>query len=123
MGGYTVHHARRPAEPCAAVAVLQLPRLSVQYPLDHAPAAEWSFNRTIPALLAFFEQWSSAIITPSDATVSTATRRLRGGEISYAIPLWGLASGTSNSARLGDPKLLGWLERFVRARGEFMDSE
>lgn len=42
--------------------------------------------------------------------------------LTFISPIWSLASDTRNSVWLRSPTLLPWLQRFVQARGAFMDT-
>ena len=42
--------------------------------------------------------------------------------LTFVSPMWSIASSTSNSVWLREPRLLNFLENFMRERAQFMDS-
>jgi phosphatidylserine decarboxylase len=102
---------------------------SVLYTLKNVPQSDWAHGTTLDDLYLFFTSWLSALVVPSNSslTISTTTDNkltfITPNPLTYISPMWSLASETSNSVWVRNPELITWLQTFIQSRGSFMDSK
>ena len=103
---------------------------SILYTLTNVPQKDWQRGITLPDLYNFFNEWSTALVIPSNDSLIISKFIFHEVDspsftfptpLSFISPMWSLASETGNSVWIRDAKLTNWLKDFIHQRGVFMD--